>query len=376
MNISSEKKINDTVVKNIPPQQVINSKKTLSNEWVGIDVRETHEFDETHIPGTHLFPLSEIKENQNPLIDFIKEHPTQKKLFICRSGNRSGKTIQLIAEEELSDLYNLEGGMLLWNELSLKSESNVTLTEAEKQRYARQMILPEVGPSGQMKLKNSKVLIVGVGGLGSPAALYLAGAGVGKLTLIDDDKVSLSNLHRQILFNTTDTDQKKSPLAQSRLNQLNTDIQIHAIDEKLNATNALSLIKEHDIIINGSDNFETRYLLNEICFKTQTPLVDAAITRFSGYVTVFHTNENSPCYECLFPKNASSESIPNCNEAGVLGVLPGMMGLMQTTETLKWILSVGETLNGHLLKFDAKTSHWQKIKIEKDPSCRICSKQK
>jgi len=247
------------------------------------------------------------------------------------------------------------------------------LNSEELIRYNRHFTLPQVGVEGQARLKKAKVLCVGAGGLGSPLLLYLAAAGVGTLGIMDDDVVELSNLQRQIIYSTEDLHQSKALTAKKKLSALNPFITVHAYNERLTEKNSLAILNDYDIIADGSDNFATRYLINDACFHLKKPYVFASIYQFAGQVSIFNPDETG-CYRCLFPE--TSENIPDCNTGGVLGVLPGIIGSLQATELLKFILQIGETLSGRLLTFDALTMQSKIIALSKNPECVICTKQK
>ena len=248
------------------------------------------------------------------------------------------------------------------------------LSTQELQRYARHLTLPEVGAAGQSKLQRARVLLVGAGGLGSPAGLYLAAAGVGTLGVIDPDVVDVSNLQRQILHDTAGIGRGKAESAKARLEALNPFVQVEAIPERLTSANAREIIRRFDIVIDGSDNFPTRYLVNDACVLERTPLVYGSIFRFEGQLSLFST-PGGPCYRCLFAEPPAPELIPSCVEAGVLGVLPGIIGTLQALEALKWILGIGESAAGRLVLVDALRLHFREIAVERDPACAICGDQ-
>lgn len=241
----------------------------------------------------------------------------------------------------------------------------------QQQRYARHLILPQVGVSGQKKLQKARVLVIGAGGLGSPIALYLAAAGVGCIGLMDDDQVSLANLQRQILYTTEDVSKNKVATAQKRLFELNPTIEIKAIHERLTKENAAECVSAYDIIVDGSDNFSTRYIANEACIVAKKPLVFGAIYRFDGQISVFGINDG-PCYRCVYPEAPAAEAVPGCSEAGVLGVLPGVIGTLMATEVLKIILSIGDVLSGKMVIYDALSAHFQKVEIKRRADCKTC----
>jgi len=246
-----------------------------------------------------------------------------------------------------------------------------TLTNEEILRYSRHLIMPEVGMDGQLKLKNSKVLLIGTGGLGAPLGLYLAAAGVGRLGLVDFDVVDFTNLQRQVTFGSDDVGKHKTAAAQARLSNLNPDIQIDTFETKLTSENALELFKDFDIIVDGTDNFPTRYLVNDACILLGKPNVYGSIFRFEGQVTVFGMPDG-PCYRCLYPEPPPPGLVPSCAEGGVLGVLPGIVGSIQAMETIKLILGAGDSLKGRLLLFDALAMKFRELKLRKNHDCPMC----
>ncbi len=249
----------------------------------------------------------------------------------------------------------------------------MNFTEKQIERYSRQIILPEIGGKGQRKLLNSKVLIIGCGGLGSPVSYYLAAAGVGMIGLVDSDKVELNNLQRQILHFTEDVGIPKVESAKNKLSRLNPDIKINTYNIRLNSTNILEIIKDYDIVVDGSDNFPTRYLVNDACVFTKKPLVHAGILKFDGQATTIIPYEG-PCYRCIFPEPPPVGLVPSCQEAGILGVVAGILGLIQANEVIKLILGIGENLVGKLLIFNALESSFRKVKIHRNETCAICGK--
>ena len=247
----------------------------------------------------------------------------------------------------------------------------VTLTKKEIERYSRHLIMPEVGMDGQLKLKQAKVLCIGTGGLGAPLGLYLAAAGVGRIGLVDFDRVDDSNLQRQVLFSTKDVGRPKIEAAADRLRGLNPDIQIDTFDTHLSSDNALDILKDYDVIADGTDNFPTRYLVNDASVLLKKPNVYGSIFRFEGQITIFG-DPNGPCYRCLYPEPPPPGLVPSCAEGGVLGVLPGIVGSIQTAETLKLIIGKGESLIGRLLLFDALAMRFRELKLRKNPDCPMC----
>jgi molybdopterin/thiamine biosynthesis adenylyltransferase/rhodanese-related sulfurtransferase/molybdopterin converting factor small subunit len=245
------------------------------------------------------------------------------------------------------------------------------LSAEERHRYSRHLLLPELGETGQKKLRSAKVLIVGVGGLGAPAALYLAGAGVGTIGLVDDDRVDTSNLQRQILYSTSEVGRRKTGAAARRLRALNPNIRVVVHPGRLTSENALRVIREYDIVLDGTDNFPTRYLVNDACVLLRKPYVYGSVYRFEGQVSVFDA-EHGPCYRCLFPEPPPPELVPSCAEGGVLGVVPGLIGIWQATEVLQLILGTGEPLVGRILLIDARTAQVREVRVRKDPKCALC----
>jgi len=253
-----------------------------------------------------------------------------------------------------------------------KRLAEIALTAADLSRYSRQLLLPEVSADGQRRIKAARVLCIGAGGLGSPAALYLAAAGIGRLGLVDADCVDASNLQRQILYATEDVGKSKLEKARTRLQQLNPDIEIVLHEARLTSANATEIIADYDVVIDGSDNFPTRYLSNDVCVFARKPNIYGSVFRFEGQASVFAPHLGGPCYRCLFPEPPPPGAAPSCAEAGVLGVLPGIIGLIQATEALKLIVGVGEGLAGRLLHFDALKMKFREFNLRRDPQCPVC----
>lgn len=245
-------------------------------------------------------------------------------------------------------------------------------TESEIQRYSRHIILQDVGGKGQLKLKRAKVLLIGAGGLGSPAGLYLAAAGIGTIGLVDGDVVDLSNLQRQIMHSTTTIGQPKVESGKNTLLAINPDITVNAYHQVVNADNILPLISDYDVVLDGSDNFSTRFLVNDACFFAKKTLISASMFRFEGQLTTIKPHQGFPCYRCLYPEPPPAGLVPNCQEAGVLGVLAGTMGILQASEAIKEILGIGETLADKLLIYDALEMKFRKVARPKDPACPLC----
>jgi adenylyltransferase/sulfurtransferase len=247
----------------------------------------------------------------------------------------------------------------------------VSLDEAARQRYARQISLPELGEEGQKSLLESRVLLVGLGGLGSPVALYLAAAGVGRMTLVEFDQVDESNLHRQVLYATEDAGHPKLEVAAERLRALNPSISLELVDSPIDAENAIDLVRGHDVVVDGTDNFPARYAVNDACVLTRTANVHGAVQGFEGQVMVLGGDE-APCYRCLFPEPPPPGMVPSCAEAGVLGVLPGLVGMLQATETIKLLTGIGTPLVGRMIRLDALAGRFTEVQLARDPACRVC----
>ena len=320
-------------------------------------------------------PRGALGCNEADLVDFLKEqtqltnHPL---MLICALGQRSLRAAQNLQNVGYSEVVSVAGGVTAWIAKDLPLEG-VQLDSDARDRYARQLILPEIGPLGQQKLAASRVALVGAGGLGAPVGLYLAAAGVGRITLIDHDQVERSNLHRQIVHREKSIGMPKVESARSTLLGLNPSLQIHACQIHLQRDNADALLAGHDVIVDGADNFATRYLLAEISLRRGIPLVYAGIERFSGQLSVFDPRQaDSPCYRCLYPDPPRAGEAPSCSEAGVLGVLPGVLGSLQAVETLKLLLGLGNPMVGRLLLFDALQLVFRELHLSRDPACPGC----
>lgn len=293
-------------------------------------------------------------------------------LVLCGSGQRSLLAAEALQRMGYRHVSSVAGGMGAWKAAGLPVSAGILDTDAAE-RYARQMLLPQVGETGQAKLAAARVAVIGAGGLGSPALLYLAAAGVGHITLIDDDRVERSNLHRQVIHADARVGLGKAESARMTLAALNPRVRVTPVPERLCAENVETLLREHDIVIDGADNFATRYLLAAATRRLGMPVVYAAIERFTGQASVFDPRrDDSPCYRCLFPEPPSAADAPNCSEAGVLGVLPGLVGLVQATEALKLLLGIGEPLVGRLLTYDALGMRFRELTLRRDPHCPGC----
>jgi sulfur-carrier protein adenylyltransferase/sulfurtransferase len=293
-------------------------------------------------------------------------------LTLCATGRRSVLAAQMLRGLGYLRVASVRGGFARWQAEGLPIADG-ELDAASRERYARHLSLSEVGVAGQRRLADARIALIGAGGLGSPAAMYLAAAGVGTLTLVDDDRVERSNLQRQVLHADARVGMRKVESAAMTLRALNPDIDVRAVDERVGAANVEALIRDHAVVIDGADNFPTRYLLNAACLRLRIPLVYGAVHRFTGQVSVFDPRRaDSPCYRCLFPEPPSAAEAPNCSEAGVLGVLPGVIGLLQATEAIKIVLGIGQTLVGRLLCYDALAARFRELRLPRDPECPGC----
>lgn len=328
-----------------------------------LDIREPEETSNGMPVGARHVPRAFLELR----IGRFAQRPDHAVILLCASGTRSLMGAATLRQMGYRDVSSVLGGYSAWKEAGLPIIVPERLSTREQQRYARHLNIPEVGETGQLKLKRARVLLIGCGGLGSPAALYLAAAGVGTLTLLDFDVVDETNLQRQVLFHETDIGMPKAQAACARLMQLNSLISIHAVVGKLNAGSADELIPQHDIVVDATDNFTARYNIGDACVKYGKPLVHASIYRFDGQVSVFLPG--GPCYRCLYPAAPPKELAPSCVEAGVLGVLPGVMGTLQAVECLKLILGVGNPLAGTILAYDALDSSFSHLDYQVNPSC-------
>ncbi len=330
-----------------------------------IDVRNPDETSEGMIPGAVAMPLDVLMDRIADIAD-----PVDPLLVYCQVGLRSLKAVELLRSAGYASSVSLAGGVEAWRRHGLPWDT--PSEQPEMARYQRHLRLHEVGKSGQLKLLESSVLVLGAGGLGSPAALYLAAAGIGRIGLVDADRVDLSNLQRQVMHTTAMIGEPKVVSGARTLAGLNPEITLETHEYRFSADNAIGLLNDYDIVIDGADNFPTRYLLNDASLITRTPVVHGSVFRFEGQASVFKPYEG-PCYRCLFPTPPPPEAAPNCAEAGVLGVLPGMVGTMQATEALKLILGIGEPLIGTLLYYDSLDQTVERFKLRRNPDCIACS---
>jgi molybdopterin/thiamine biosynthesis adenylyltransferase/rhodanese-related sulfurtransferase len=334
---------------------------------VFLDVREADEYAQGAIPGAMHIPRGYVELQ----IEGRVPDKSQALVVYCAGGTRSALAAKALGDLGYSDVVSMAGGFNKWKDEGRPWSAPRTLDAEQRNRYQRHLLLPEVGEAGQQRLLESKVLLLGAGGLGSPAALYLAAAGVGTLGIIDMDVVDASNLQRQILHNLDRIGDRKVDSAKKTLTAMNPDVDVVTYDTRLGADNILSIIDGYDVIVDGTDNFPTRYLVNDASLVKQIPVVHGSIFRFEGQITVFKPYEG-PCYRCLIPEPPPAELAPSCAEAGVLGVLPGIVGSMQAMETIKLLLGLGDPLVGRLLAYDALESSFRTFKVHRDPACPTC----
>ncbi len=333
-----------------------------------IDVREPHEWDLAHLQGAQLVPPASVRER----IAELAPDRAARVLLYCATGNRSARAADLLKNElGYENVASVAGGIQEWTQQGLPVIAPEGLTPEQRMRYSRHTMLPEVGVQGQLKLLNSKVLLIGAGGLGAPSAFYLAAAGIGTLGIVDDDVVDESNLQRQVIHNTERVGMPKTESARLSIQALNPDVEVVEHNTRLDAGNILEIIEDYDVIVDGADNFPTRYLLNDASVRLGKPVVSASILAFDGQISTFVPYEG-PCYRCLYPVPPPPEMAPSCGAAGVLGVMAGVMGLLQANEVIKLVAGVGEPLIGRLLLYDSLGTRFTELKVNRDPDCPIC----
>jgi molybdopterin/thiamine biosynthesis adenylyltransferase/rhodanese-related sulfurtransferase len=335
-----------------------------------IDVREIDEWSAGHVPGATHVPKSFLESR----IEGVAPDRSAEIVLYCASGNRSAWAARTLSEDlGYQRVSSMTGGFTLWKDRGYEVEVPRSMTAEQRERYSRHLLLPEVGAEGQRKLLDARVLLLGAGGLGSPAALYLAAAGVGTLGIVDDDVVDVSNLQRQVIHSTDRVGMPKVESAAQTIGLLNPDVEVIEHKLRLGPENIMEILPGYDIVVDGLDNFPTRYLLNDASVRLRIPVVSAAILGFDGQLSVFKPYEG-PCYRCLFPYPPPAELAPSCGANGVIGVLPGTMGLLQATEVIKLILDVGNPLIGRLVMYDALAATITEVKVRRDPACPICSR--
>ncbi|MDX6691517.1 MAG: sulfur-carrier protein adenylyltransferase/sulfurtransferase [Solirubrobacteraceae bacterium] len=348
---------------------------TVAHELVGngvafVDVRETDEFSRGHLPGATHIPRGYLESR----IDGAVPDRDQHVILYCASGQRSALAAKTLGELGYGHVESMTGGFTLWKDRGFEFDVPRTMSAEQRERYSRHMLVPEIGPEGQQKMLDAKVLLLGAGGLGSPTALYLAAAGIGTIGIVDDDVVDLSNLQRQVIHTTDRIGTPKVDSAQETMNAINPDVNVVKYETRIDASNIMEIIEGYDVIVDGVDNFPTRYLLNDASVRLKIPVVSASILGFDGQLSVFAPYDG-PCYRCLYPVPPPAELAPSCGANGVLGVLPGTMGLLQATEVIKLIVGAGEPLIGRLLLYEALGATFTELKVRRDPECAICSRE-
>jgi molybdopterin/thiamine biosynthesis adenylyltransferase/rhodanese-related sulfurtransferase len=352
-------------VREIDPAQA--EAELSADKAVVLDVREPDEYEQGALPGAVHIPRGTLETSVEGRIPDKASHL----LVYCAGGTRSAFAAKTLQELGYTDVSSVIGGFNRWKDEGRQWSTPQSLTSEQRNRYQRHLLLPEIGETGQLKLLDSKVLLLGAGGLGSPAAIYLAAAGVGTLGIIDMDVVDASNLQRQILHNTDRIGERKVDSAKKTLTLMNPDVNVVTYDVRLGADNILDIIDGYDVIVDGTDNFPTRYLVNDASLVKNIPVVHGSIFRFEGQITVFNPWVG-PCYRCMIPEPPPAELAPSCSEAGVLGVLPGIVGSIQAVEAIKILLDLGETLQGRLMAYDALEQSFRTFKVHRDPECPAC----
>ena len=359
--------LNDTKAR-IREIDTAGAEEAIAKGAVVLDVREPDEYEQGALPGAIHIPRGHLESQiENRVVD--RAAPV---LVHCAGGTRSAFAAETLERLGYTDVVSMAGGFNRWKDEGRAWSTPRVLSSDQRLRYHRHLLLPEVGEAGQQRLLGSKVLLLGAGGLGSPAALYLAAAGVGTLGIVDMDVVDESNLQRQILHNLDRVGERKVDSAKKTLTAINPDIDVVPHDVRLGADNVMEVLSGYDAIVDGTDNFPTRYLVNDASLKLRIPVVHGSIFRFEGQATVFHPYVG-PCYRCFVPEPPPAELAPSCAEAGVLGVLPGIIGSIQAMETIKLLLGLGETLTGRLLTYDALEESFRNFKLVRDPACPACS---
>ena len=355
-------------VEEVDPSEV---REHLGNGVVLVDVRESEEWDAGHIAGAKHVPRGYLESR----IEGAVADRSQRVVIYCASGQRSALAANTLREQlGYENVASMNGGITLWKDRGYDVEVPKSLTKEQRERYSRHLLVPEIGLEGQTKLLEAKVLLLGAGGLGSPTALYLAAAGVGTLGIVDDDEVDLSNLQRQVIHTTDRIGVAKVDSAEESIKAINPDVNVVKYKTRLDASNVMEIIQGYDVIVDGVDNFPTRYLLNDATVRLDIPVVSASILGFDGQLSVFSPHEG-PCYRCLYPVPPPADMAPSCGANGVLGVLPGTMGLLQATEVIKLIVGAGEPLIGRLLLYEALGATFTELKVRRDPECAICSRE-
>ncbi len=351
-------------IEEMTPAQVMKRLDTM----IVIDVRETDEYQQGALPDARFLPRGILERD----IATVVADKSAELVLYCSAGGRSALAAVALTQMGYERVVSMAGGFDRWKTEGLPWGDPTGLTTDQRIRYARHVRLPEIGETGQLDLLGARVMLVGAGGLGSPAALYLAAAGVGTIGIVDDDVVDPSNLQRQVLHNIDRVGMPKVESARETLLALNPDVKVEIHRERLNAANALTIMANYDVVVDGGDNFPTRYLVNDASLHLRVPVVHGSIFRFEGQAAVF-TPYEGPCYRCLHPEPPPPELAPSCAEAGVLGVLPGVIGSIQAMETIKVLLGIGDTLSGRLLIYDALEQDFMTVSVKRNPGCPACS---
>jgi molybdopterin/thiamine biosynthesis adenylyltransferase/rhodanese-related sulfurtransferase len=358
-------------INEVDPQEVHEALASANgNAPVIVDVREQHEYESSHLPGAVHVPRGHLETR----IEGAAGDKSARVILYCASGQRSAFAAKTL-EQELGyeDVASMTGGITLWKDRGYDVDVPRRLTDEQRERYSRHVLVPEIGLEGQLKLLDAKVLLLGAGGLGSPTALYLAAAGVGTIGLVDDDVVDLSNLQRQVAHSNARIGEPKVDSAEIAIKEINPDVDVVKYQTRLDASNIMDIIEGYDVIVDGVDNFPTRYLLNDATVRLKIPVVSASILGFDGQLSVFAPYEG-PCYRCLYPTPPPAELAPSCGANGVLGALPGVMGVLQAIEVVKLVTGAGEPLIGRLLLYEALGTTFTNLKLRRDPDCPICSR--
>jgi molybdopterin/thiamine biosynthesis adenylyltransferase/rhodanese-related sulfurtransferase len=343
------------------------SEEIAGGDVVLVDTREPHEYQEAHLEGGKLVPPGLLADE----IAAAAPDKSARTILYCRSGSRSFTAAEQMQALGYENVASMAGGILAWHEQGLPVVAVEGMTAEQRDRYSRHTLLPEVGVDGQVKMLNAKVLLLGAGGLGAPTALYLAAAGIGTIGLVDDDVVDASNLQRQVIHNTERIGEPKTASARKTIEALNPDVDVVEHNFRLDSSNIVELLEQYDVIVDGADNFPTRYLLNDASVRLRKPVVSASILSFDGQISTFVPFEG-PCYRCLYPTPPPAELAPSCSANGVHGAMAGTMGLLQANEVLKLVLGIGEPLVGRLLLFEALGTRFTELKVRRDPECPIC----
>jgi sulfur-carrier protein adenylyltransferase/sulfurtransferase len=362
-------------VKQVTPEET--RAALQSGDAVVIDTRDAVNREDARIDGDHYAPAGQgaSEAHSEEFAERVEQAAGDRSrpvILYCGAGNRSAVAADALTNEHgFKDVASMSGGLTLWEIQGLPVVTPEGMSAEQRNRYSRHTLLPEVGVEGQLKMLNAKVLLIGAGGLGAPAALYLAAAGIGTLGLVDDDEVDESNLQRQVIHNTERVGQPKTESARQTIEALNPDVEVVEHRTRLDATNVIDMIRDYDVIVDGADNFPTRYLLNDASVRLRKPVVSASILAFDGQVSTFVPFEG-PCYRCLYPTPPPAELAPSCGAAGVLGVMAGIMGLLQANEVIKLVMGIGEPLIGRLLLYDSLGTRFTELKVRQDPECPIC----